>query len=66
MYIYMYIYMYIVLWIKIDVTDNSIQLIFKFNQYKNAYIFKFVYFGETRRKIQLYILCSKLNSRTKI
>ena len=36
------------LWIKIEMTDNYIHLIFKVKQYKNAKIANFVYYGKTR------------------
>ena len=37
----------IVLRTKIEMTDSSIKLIFRFKQYKNAYIANFVYYGKT-------------------
>ena len=40
--------MVMVLQIKIDVTDNYISLIFKFQQYKNANVASFVYYGKTK------------------
>ena len=36
------------LWNKIGVNDNYIELIFKFEQHKNANIVNFVYYGKTR------------------
>ena len=36
------------LWIKIEMTDNYIHLIFKVKQYKNAKIANFVYYGKTQ------------------
>ena len=38
------------LWIKIEITDNYIHLIFKVKQYKNAKIANFVYYGKTKVK----------------
>ena len=35
-------------WIKIEMTDNYIHLIFKVKQYKNAKIANFVYYGKTQ------------------
>ena len=37
-----------IFWIKIEVTETCILLIFKFKQYKNANIANFVYYGKTR------------------
>ena len=47
------------LWIKIEVFDFSIQLIFKFKQYKNANIAKPVYYGKTPNiwHLKLQALC---------
>ena len=49
-----------VLQIIIEVTDSYISLIFKFQQYKNANIATFMYYGKTRLTIPAVIFSSTI------